>query len=94
MNNPLVAETVAPDYPHLARQQHEHAGTQAARAIEQGARRVAGPLAEAPYPFDFRFREDGEHLLVPRMIAHARVFEEIAVEEVRVRGWLTGGRCV
>src|SRR6202043_1364406 len=79
VNKPFVAEAVTTDYPDFARQQDEHSRAEASRTIEQLAFGVAGQAAEATHPVDFSLREDRKHLMVTRMVAHARVFDDRAV---------------
>jgi hypothetical protein len=79
VDDPLVTEAVAADDADLARQHDEHARTKMSRAIKQLAFRVTAQIAEAAHTVYLRIREHGKHLLVTRMIAHARVFGERAV---------------
>jgi hypothetical protein len=79
MNDPFMAEAVATDYPHFAREKDEDAGAETSRAIERFTFGVVTQAAEATHPVDFRRRENRKHLLVSGMITYAHVFGYVVV---------------
>ncbi len=78
VDNP-VAQAITNDYPHFSRQQEEHARTDTSGTIEQFAFSVVALAAEATHFVDFSLRQDRKHLVVARMVAHARVIDDRAV---------------
>ncbi|MNM78496.1 hypothetical protein D3C81_904010 [compost metagenome] len=69
----LMAQPVAPDDPHLAGQQQEHARAQATGPIEVLTGGKVRQAPEAAHALDVLLGQHGEHLRVARMFAHAGI---------------------
>ncbi|MNV91585.1 hypothetical protein D3C71_1860910 [compost metagenome] len=68
-----MAQPVAPDDPHLAGQQQEHARAQATGPIEVLTGGKVRQAPEAAHALDVLLGQHGEHLRVARMFAHAGI---------------------
>src|ERR1700722_14025697 len=79
VNGAHMAQAVPAINADLARQQDEYAWGDLSRLIEQFPFGVTRHAGKAPQPVDFGVREDRKHLLITRMVEHARVFDDRGV---------------